>query len=181
MGRVSWVISSLGPALAGWALVTAVGCGLTDEQPADDAPKYFCDEFCSKRTRCGESVGPYCRIDCEKDPWSQAIEPHLLVAVTDCLTSRSCAVLYDDATWEECFDSSSDAVVRTDACYDFCDAYGADVFECGGAYYVDEAQQQCIEEWGCRWSDAILARASSCLESNDCAKRSACLERTWAL
>jgi hypothetical protein len=104
-----------------------------------------------------------------------------LLAVTECIAPLRCTALVDSMTWEQCFEESAEAIHRSATCFEFCDVFGRHTFECFAPAQVDDAQEECVEDWGCIWSDPVLREALACLDANDCETRSRCLEGVWAL
>jgi hypothetical protein len=159
----------------GWLLLG--GCAGEREAGVDQAPQSYCETICKKNSQCGSiATVSACRADCLATEFPYSLEPHRLQSVARCLKGLPCASYASDDGWDICFEESADAAYQSATCFEYCEGLGHYLFECGGAFVVDEVQQECIDDWGCSFSDSVLARASACLDRDSCEGREACFD-----
>lgn len=171
MGRRGWW-------LCAWLLFG--GCAAEGEPGAGRAPQFYCQTICNKNQQCGSaSRVSACTADCLALEFPYSIEPHRLLSITRCLKGLPCNSYASGDGWDFCFQESSEAAYQSETCFEYCEGFGRYSFECGAAYVVDELQKDCIEDWGCSWSDSVLNRAMTCFDLDSCDGRDACFETAF--
>src|SRR3954451_24307442 len=105
--------------------------------------------------RCGIS-GPSCVSYCESQP--TALRDDFMVAMGECLTTRSCAEVKDGSYWKPCFPSAQPRVEPSAVAIDYCEVASVAEFECGSPASV----RSCTESVKV-WKDAVLLRAKACV------------------
>jgi hypothetical protein len=94
-----------------------------------------------------------------------------------CLRNSPCDAYYDETVFGACWDQMLAEITPSPACEQYCEGIALSVFECAGAYSVDE----CLTRGACSWTDQVLSSATECTRIDDCEASDACIESAFSI